>query len=94
MANKEALLDTLREIIAPLVELDGGELYLVGLEGDDLRLHLAGTCAGCPGATLTTRGVIEPSLRAVSAHVRVTVSAGITVPSGAARVVVAPRSVA
>lgn len=89
MAAKDAVVDTLRDIVAPLVEKDGGEVWLVAIEGDDVRLHLAGTCAGCPGATLTTRGVIEPALKASNGHVRVTVTAGITIPEGATRV--APR---
>lgn len=86
MAFKEALLETLRDVVAPLVELDGGELYLVSTENDDVRLHLAGTCAGCPGATLTTRGVIEPALRVLNQQAKVTVSAGAIIPVGATRV--------
>lgn len=82
----EDLSAALRDIIAPLIELDGGELYLVSHEGDDVRLHLAGTCAGCPGAALTTRGVIEPTLRAISQQVKVVVSSGITIPRGSTRV--------
>jgi Fe-S cluster biogenesis protein NfuA len=85
MAQRDQYLDTLREIIVPLVEADAGELYVVSIEGEDVRLHLAGTCAGCPGAMLTTRGVIEPALRTVSSNVRVVVSAGITIPQGAQR---------
>ena len=86
MAPRDQYLETLRDVIAPLVEADAGELYLVTIEGEDVRLHLAGTCAGCPGAMLTTRGVIEPALRAVNAAVRVVVSAGISIPAGATRI--------
>lgn len=86
VASKDAVLETLREVVAPLVEIDGGELYLVTVDGEDVKVHLAGACAGCPGATLTTRGVVEPALRAGNPHVRVTVSAGVTVPPGATRI--------
>ena len=86
MAAKDTVLETLRDIVAPLVHKDGGEVWLVNAEGDDVRLHLAGTCAGCPGATLTTRGVIEPALRAANAQLRLTVTCGIVIPEGATRV--------
>jgi Fe-S cluster biogenesis protein NfuA len=92
MASKDQLFDTLRDIVAPLVEHDGGELYLVTAEGDDVKLHLTGTCSGCPGVTLTTRGVIEPALRSVSPHVRVSVSSGALIPQGATRVVAAAKA--
>jgi Fe-S cluster biogenesis protein NfuA len=92
MAPKEALLETLRDVVAPLVELDGGELYFVTAEADEVRLHLSGVCAGCPGATLTTRGVIEPAMKAVSPQARVIVTAGVLIPPGATRVLVARKA--
>lgn len=72
-----------REVVAPLVRADGGELYLVAVEPDQLTLHLAGQCAGCPGATLTARGVIEPAVHAVAPSARVVVTSGMRVPEGA-----------
>jgi Fe-S cluster biogenesis protein NfuA len=86
MANAEALQQVLQEIIAPLVEADGGELYLVSSTPDEVKLHLAGTCSGCPGAALTTRGVITPALRSINAQLRVTVTTGYLVPDNATRV--------
>ncbi len=73
-------------MIAPLVRADGGELYLVAVESDHLTLHLAGTCSGCPGAVLTTRGVIEPAVHAVAPSARVVVTNGSKVPEGASLV--------
>lgn len=64
------------EILAPLVEADGGTLEIVELRPDQVSIHLAGTCAGCPGATLTTRLVIEPAILAIAPSMRVHVSAG------------------
>ena len=63
-----------------------GELYLVAVEPDHLTLHLAGTCSGCPGAVLTTRGVIEPAVHAVAPSARVVVTNGVKVPEGASLV--------
>jgi Fe-S cluster biogenesis protein NfuA len=82
-ATIDQLLKVCREVISPLVRADGGELWLVAVEPDHLTLHLAGTCAGCPGAVLTTRGVIEPAVHAVAPSARVVVTSGARVPEGA-----------
>ncbi|MCU0657778.1 MAG: NifU family protein [Polyangiaceae bacterium] len=91
MATKDALVQALQEIIAPLIEADGGELYLVFHENDEVKLHLAGTCSGCPGAALTSRGVISPTLRSLNPQLRVVVTTGYLIPSGAERIQAAER---
>jgi Fe-S cluster biogenesis protein NfuA len=85
-ATIDQLLKVCKEVIAPLIRADGGELYLVAVEPDHLTLHLAGTCSGCPGAVLTTRGVIEPAIHAVAPSARVVVTNGSKVPEGASLV--------
>jgi Fe-S cluster biogenesis protein NfuA len=75
----------LKEVIAPLVESDGGELYCL-YEPDNWRLHLAGACAGCPGIKTTSREVIEPALRAAGLKGTIVFSAGVTIPKDAQRV--------
>ena len=82
-ASIDQLLKVCREVVAPLVRADGGEIYVVAVEPDQLTLHLAGMCSGCPGVTLTTRMVIEPAIHAVAPSARVVVTNGITVPDGA-----------
>lgn len=82
-ANIDQMLKVCREVIAPLVRADQGEIYLVAVEADQITLHLAGMCAGCPGVNLTVKGVIEPAVHAVAPATRVVVSAGIRVPDGA-----------
>ena len=72
-----------REILAPLVRTDGGEMFLLRFEGDDVHIHLAGTCAGCPGASLTGDKVILPALRTALPKVRLVMTTGIKVPEGA-----------
>jgi Fe-S cluster biogenesis protein NfuA len=85
-ASIDQLLKVCREVIAPLVRADGGELYIVAVEPDQLTLHLAGACSGCPGATLTARAVIEPAVLAVAPSARVVVTNGMRVPEGASLV--------
>lgn len=60
-------------------------MYLVRIEGDDLHLHLAGTCAGCPGASITGDKVILPALRIAAPKIRLVVTTGVKVPDGAER---------
>jgi Fe-S cluster biogenesis protein NfuA len=63
---KEQISRICREILVPLVRTDGGEMYLVRYDGDDVHIHLAGACAGCPGASMTSDKVILPALRTAS----------------------------
>jgi Fe-S cluster biogenesis protein NfuA len=80
---KEQIAKLCREILAPLIKTDGGEMYLVRFEGDDVHIHLSGTCAGCPGATLTGDKVILPALRTAAPKLRVVVTTGVRPPDGA-----------
>jgi Fe-S cluster biogenesis protein NfuA len=81
--HREKLLKICSDIIAPLVEADGGELFVVSIEDASISLHLAGKCSGCPGATLTTAAIIEPAIHAVAPLMRVVVTAGFQIPEGA-----------
>ncbi len=74
------------DVIARLVEADGGELHLVGWDGDDVHIHLSGACAGCPGASLTSEGIILPAIRSVSPKARVILTTGVRAPEGARKI--------
>jgi Fe-S cluster biogenesis protein NfuA len=76
----------LSEFVTALVQADGGELYLVSATADDVHLHLTGTCAGCPGATMTRERLLEPAVRGAAPKATVKVTTGWTVPEGAHKV--------
>ena len=76
----------LSEFVAALVKADGGELYLVSATPDDVHLHLAGTCAGCPGATMTRERLLEPAVHGAAPKATVKVTTGWNVPEGARKV--------
>jgi Fe-S cluster biogenesis protein NfuA len=80
---KEQIAKVCREILAPIVKTDGGQMYLVRFDGDDVHIHLAGTCAGCPGASITGDKILLPALRVAAPKVRVVVTTGIRIPEGA-----------
>lgn len=79
----------LSEFVVPLVEADGGEIYLVEVTAEDVHLHLSGTCAGCPGATMTRERLLEPTLRGVAPKATLKLTTGWRVPEGAKKL--APR---
>ena len=58
---KEAL-----EQIRPFLQRDGGDIEFVELTEDKTVLvRLQGHCAGCPGARMTVKGVVERVLQEV-----------------------------
>lgn len=82
----QQVIKALAELAVPLVRADGGELYLVSLTAEDVHVHLTGTCAGCPGATMTREHLLEPTVHAVAPRLTVRVTTGWRVPEGAQRV--------
>ncbi len=82
---KEQITRICRDVLAPLVKSDGGEMFLLRFDGEDVHIHLSGACAGCPGASITGDKVILPVLRAAVPKVRLVVTTGVKVPQGAQR---------
>ena len=61
--------------IRPYLQGDGGDIEFVELTEDNVvKVRLQGHCAGCPGAQMTIKGVVErlikesyPEIKAVEA---------------------------
>lgn len=51
----QAVLDEIR----PQIQADGGDVQLVAVEGNVVKVRLVGHCAGCPMATMTLKQGIE-----------------------------------
>ncbi len=51
------------EEIRPMLRADGGDIELVGIEGNKVKVRLRGACAGCPAATMTLKMGVEKILR-------------------------------
>ena len=77
------VLSVLSEVIVPLVEADGGEVFLVTSDSNTLVIHLAGRRSGAPGNAIVCRRIIEPAVHAIAPHVKVVLTAGRLVPTGA-----------
>jgi Fe-S cluster biogenesis protein NfuA len=50
--------------IRPAVQMDGGDIELVAVEGGIVKLRLIGSCVGCPSSTMTLKLGIERAIRA------------------------------
>ena len=74
-----------RDVLAALIEADGGRMFLVSATIDDIHIHLAGTCAGCPGSAQTTSRILAPTLERALPKAKLRVTTGWVVPPGSLR---------
>lgn len=51
------------ERVRPYLQMEGGDVELVGIEGRDVKVRLLGACSGCPFSTYTLKLGIEQALR-------------------------------
>jgi Fe-S cluster biogenesis protein NfuA len=84
---EEKLVAQCRDLIAPLVQADGGHMYLVSASADLVHVHLTGTCAGCPGVQMTRERLIEPVVAKVAPKATLKVTTGFSPPDGAKKIV-------
>lgn len=64
----DALFMSVRKVldqdIRPYVQADGGDIELVGVEQNKVRVRLMGACEKCPSSLMTLRQGVEARLRA------------------------------
>ena len=53
----------LEETVRPRVQEDGGDILYAGFEDGVVKLHMVGSCDGCPSSTATLKMGIESLLR-------------------------------
>jgi Fe-S cluster biogenesis protein NfuA len=51
--------------IRPQIQMDGGDVELVAVEGSTVKVRLVGHCAGCPMSQITLKNGIEAHLKSV-----------------------------
>ena len=73
-ADRERL-DKINEIldeqVRPYLQGDGGDLYVVGLEGNRLSVHYQGACGSCPSSISGTLAGIESLVRQIEPDIEV-----------------------
>lgn len=67
----EAQVAEVIDSIRPMLQNDGGDIELVGVDADKtVRVRLQGACRGCPGAAMTLKMGVERLLKQKIADVK------------------------
>jgi Fe-S cluster biogenesis protein NfuA len=61
--REEQVKDLLERISAYIEQYHGGEVELVSLNGNELKVRLGGACLGCPLTPITLHGWVEGTVR-------------------------------
>lgn len=65
-ANNRPLEERVQEVIEairPYIQGDGGDLQLVGIEDNVVKVRLRGACVGCPHSLMTLKMGVERHMR-------------------------------
>ncbi len=63
--------ELLDEQIRPYLQGDGGDLYVMGLEGNTLTVHYQGACGSCPSSLSGTLAGIENLVKSIEPDIEV-----------------------
>ncbi len=63
--------EMLDEQVRPYLQGDGGDLYVLGLEGNTLTVHYQGACGSCPSSLSGTLAGIESLVRQIEPDMEV-----------------------
>lgn len=58
-----AVLEQTLDYIRPAVQMDGGDLVLLGVDDGVVNLQMVGACGGCPMSMMTLKAGIERILK-------------------------------
>lgn len=56
--------------VRPLIAADGGEVWLIKVEGSTAYVQMLGACGGCPASNMTLKGAIEAVVSADVPEIR------------------------
>ncbi len=51
------------EAIRPGLQMDGGDIELIGVDNGVVRVRLTGACSGCPMSTMTLQMGVERAIK-------------------------------
>jgi len=63
--------EILDDQVRPYLQNDGGDLYVLGLEGNQLTVHYQGACGSCPSSISGTLAGIESLVRQIEPDIEV-----------------------
>jgi Fe-S cluster biogenesis protein NfuA len=67
----ERINELLDDQVRPYLQGDGGDLYVIGLEGNTLTVHYQGACGSCPSSLSGTLAGIENLVRSIEPDIEV-----------------------
>lgn len=67
----EQINELLDEEVRPFLQGDGGDLYVVGMEGSTLKVHYQGACGTCPSSISGTLAGIESLVKRIDPEMEV-----------------------
>jgi Fe-S cluster biogenesis protein NfuA len=70
-ARVDRINEILDDQVRPYLQGDGGDLYVVGLEGNKLMVHYQGACGSCPSSISGTLAGIESLVRQIEPEMEV-----------------------
>jgi Fe-S cluster biogenesis protein NfuA len=70
-ARVERINEILDEQVRPYLQGDGGDLYVLGLEGNRLTVHYQGACGSCPSSISGTLAGVESLVRQIEPDMEV-----------------------
>ena len=65
------IIDLLDEKVRPYLQGDGGDLHVMGLENNVLKVHYQGACGSCPSSLSATLSGIEGIVKTVDPQITV-----------------------
>lgn len=70
MADQRDDVEAALERIRAALQVDGGDVQLIGIEDGLIKVKLQGSCAGCPFSQMTLKNFIERELKKSVASVK------------------------
>ncbi|MBI4195351.1 MAG: NifU family protein [Betaproteobacteria bacterium] len=69
--RRDRINEILDEQVRPYLQGDGGDLYVMGIEGNRLMVHYQGACGSCPSSISGTLAGIESLVRQIEPDMEV-----------------------
>jgi Fe-S cluster biogenesis protein NfuA len=70
MAEERSDIEAALERIRAALQVEGGDVQLVGIDDGLVKVKLQGSCAGCPFSQMTLKNFIERELKKSVASVK------------------------
>lgn len=70
MSEQKEKVEKALETIRPMLQADGGNIELVSVEDNVVKVRLTGACRGCPMAQMTMTAGVEQAIKKAVPEIR------------------------